>query len=281
MKKLGIILDSFCGLYEKEAHEMNFKFIPLQVDIDGEVYQDGLSDKIEVLNKMSEAKSLKTSSPKLEIINNVVKEASEQYDEVIYLGIHPALSSTSNHVRTVANEYKNVYVFENHWSGYQLVNAAKYALKLRKEGLDLKEIFTELQKIDTQSATYLVPFDMKYMIQGGRLHGVKKFIMTTIKMIPILEYTYEGKVTPVFLKRTSSGAITKAMEKAYYFPDDVTQYEFNWMHGTSQQVNDEVIKMAKDLDITLAHEQITSSVIAIHTGPEAFAITVMPKLNLD
>ncbi|MFV8468370.1 DegV family protein [Mycoplasma sp. VS42A] len=283
MKKLGIILDSFSGLYQEEAEQAGFKFIPLQVDLDGIVYQDGLEDKMTVLEKLSKANSFKSSSPRLEIINNIVKEASEEFDEVIYLGIHPGLSSTSSHVRTVANDYKNVYVFENHWSGIQLVNAAKYALKLYKDGLSMKEIFDLLQKINDSSATYLVPFDMKYMIQGGRLHGVKKFIMTKISLLPILEYTTDGKVSPVFLKRTANGAIAKAIEKAYFFHEgeDLANYEFNWMHGMDLNVNAEVLKQCAELDIKLAHEQITSSVIAIHTGPQAFAITVMPKLNLE
>ncbi|MHA3795729.1 DegV family protein [Mycoplasma sp. VS276A1] len=282
MKKLGIILDSFSGLYQEEAEKAGFKFIPLQVDLDGIVYQDGLEDKTKVLEVLSKANSFKSSSPKLEIINKIVQEASEEFDEVIYLGIHPSLSSTSSHVRTVASDYKNVYIFENHWSGIQLYNAARYALKLHNQGLGMEEIFKLLTDVDNASATYLVPFDMKYMIQGGRLHGVKKFIMTKISLIPILEYTSDGKVTPVFLKRTKKGAIEKAVEKAYNFPDDgVENYEFNWMHGIDTEINEEVKKQCAELDINLAHEQITSSVIAIHTGPEAFAITVMPKLNLE
>ncbi|MFV8401286.1 DegV family protein [Mycoplasma sp. 005V] len=283
MKKLGIILDSFSGLYQEEAEKAGFKFIPLQVDLDGTLYQDGLADKMTVLEKLSTANSFKSSSPKLEIINTIVQQASEEFDEVIYFGIHPGLSSTSSHVRTVANDYKNVYVFENHWSGIQLVNAAKYALKLYKDGLSMKEIFDLLQKINDSSATYLVPFDMKYMIQGGRLHGVKKFIMTKISLIPILEYTTDGKVSPVFLKRTINGAIAKAIEKAYFYQEgeDLANYEFNWMHGIDLNVNAEVVKQCAELDLKLAHEQITSSVIAIHTGPQAFAITVMPKLKLE
>ncbi|MFV8479963.1 DegV family protein [Mycoplasma sp. T193] len=283
MKKLGIILDSFCGLYQEEAEKAGFKFIPLQVDIDGIVYQDGLENKEVILEKLSKATSFKSSSPKLEIINNIVQEASEEFDEVIYFGINPGISSTSSHVRTVANDYKNVYVFENHWSGIQLVNAAKYALRLYNDGLSMKEIFDLLQKIDDSSATFLVPFDMKYMIQGGRLHGVKKFIMTKINLIPILEYTSDGKVSPVFLKRTANGAIAKAIEKAYFYNEgeNLEDYEFNWMHGIDSNINAEVVKQCAELDIKLTHEQITSSVIAIHTGPKAFAITVMPKLKLE
>ncbi|WLP85912.1 DegV family protein [Mycoplasma seminis] len=281
MKKLGIILDSFSGLYQEDAIKEGFEFIPLQVDIDNVVYQDGLVDKVEVLEKLKNATSFKSSSPRLEVINTIVKEASEKYDDVIYFGIHPALSSTSSHVRTVANDFPNVKVFENHWSGIQLVIAAKYALKLYNEGLNLFEIFTQLEVINKESATYLVPFDMKYMIQGGRLNGVKKFIMSKIKMLPILEYDVHGKVTPVFLKRTPQGAISKAIEKAAYFPEDASKYQFNYMHGIDAEINNEVEKQLAEYDIKLQHTQITSSVIAIHTGPEAFAITVMPKLELE
>ncbi|QNM93884.1 DegV family protein [Mycoplasma sp. Pen4] len=280
MKKLGIIIDSFSGYTEKQAKEEGFKFLPLQVEIDGVVYQDGIDNHKEILEKLSSSTNFKSSSPRLEIINEVVRQAAEEFEEVIFLGISSKLSSTSNHVRTVASDFKNVFVFENHFSGIQLINAAKYARRLYEEdGLSMREVFELLEKLNSESATFLVPKTLNYMIKGGRLTGIKKFLMSKISMLPVLEYSVDGSVSSTGLKRTVPGAVAKAVEKACYFTEDIDKYEFNWMHGIDKEINEMVLENANSFDISFNTEQITSSVIAIHTGPEAFAVTVMPKLK--
>ncbi|QCZ36617.1 DegV family protein [Mycoplasma nasistruthionis] len=279
MKKLGIILDSFSGLSKAQAQELEFGFLPLQVEIDGKIYQDGIDDNLEILTKIQDAKSILTSSPKLELIQSTIAEFASQYENVIYLGISSKLSSTLSHAANLALEHDNVYVVDNHFVGTQLVNAALYALRLSNNGMSVGEILQKLNKLNNESTTYLVPKTMEYLIKGGRISGVKKFILTKLSVLPVLEFSADGSVGSIGLKRTLAGAIAKATEKVMSFNEN-EQMEYHLIKGIDQQVNQLIDKTASEYGLVFADSKTTPAAIAIHTGPEAFAFSTMPKLEL-
>ncbi|QGZ97529.1 DegV family EDD domain-containing protein [Mycoplasma sp. NEAQ87857] len=279
MKKLGIIIDSFSGLTKEEANQQGFLFLPLQVEIDGVVYEDGIADHVEILKKLATANSFLSSLPKLETIEKVLQEALKDFDDVLYIGLSENLSSTSKYVKSFAKDYNNVYVVDNHFSGTQFVEVANHALKLYQNDTPIADIIKNIEYISNQSLTLLVPIKLDYMIKGGRLTGVKKFIMSAISMIPILSYLPNGTVSPIALKRTINGAISKTIAKVLEFCDEIGESTINLIHGIDEKVNNLVKQALKQNNITIQNTSTTSSVVAIHTGPEAFCINVMPKLK--
>ncbi|MFV9451445.1 DegV family protein [Mycoplasma sp. 4463] len=281
MEKIGIIIDSFSGISKTEAEALGFYYLPLQIEIDKKVYQDGIVDPLEVLEQLAAATDIKTSSPKLDILQSTVKKAAEENKEVIYLGISSKLSSTPNHVAAMSNEYKNIHVVDNHFAGVQLLYAAKYAKKLSEQGLEVQSIINHLAKLNHKSHTFLLPMNLKYLISGGRLSSVKKFIASKVSIYPVLSYDKNDAVSFVSFKLTSSGAIKKLFEKVMEVVDKPEDYVFTWMHGIDEKVNKLVQEQAQKHSITLVNEQLTSSVISVHTGPEAFAIMITPKEGYD
>ncbi|MEA4206132.1 DegV family protein [Mycoplasma sp. 1199] len=281
MEKIGIIIDSFSGISKSEAEAHGFYYLPLQIEIDKKVYQDGIVDPLEVLDQLATATDIKTSSPKLDILQSAVKKAAEENQEVIYLGISSKLSSTPNHVAAMSNEYKNVHVVDNHFAGVQLLYAAKYAKKLSEQGLEVQSIINHLAKLNQKSHTFLLPMNLKYLISGGRLSSVKKFIASKVSIYPVLSYDKNDAVSFVSFKLTSSGAIKKLFEKVMEVVDKPEDYVFTWMHGIDEKVNKLVQEQAQKHSIKLVNEQLTSSVISVHTGPEAFAIMITPKEGYD
>ncbi|WP_324672220.1 DegV family protein [Mycoplasma sp. 888] len=281
MKKIGIIIDSFSGISKTEAENHGFYYLPLQIEIDKKVYQDGIVDPLEVLEKLATATDIKSSSPKLDMLQSTVKKAAEENQEVIYLGISSKLSSTPNHVAAMSNEYKNIHVVDNHFSGIQLLYAAKYAKKLSEQGLEVQSIIDRLAKLNEKSHTFLLPMNLKYLISGGRLSSVKKFIASKVSIYPVLSYDKNDAVSFVSFKLTSSSAIKKLFEKVMEVVDKPEDYVFTWMHGIDEKVNKLVQEQAQKHSIKLVNEQLTSSVISVHTGPEAFAIMITPKEGYD
>ncbi|WP_036451852.1 DegV family protein [Mycoplasma buteonis] len=279
MKKLGIVIDSFSGITEKEAHDLGFYFLPLQVQIDNQIYQDGVADHIEILEKLSKSNNFLSSLPKIQLIESTIEKAAKECENVIVLTIHDQLSSTTRFARNFAASFANIHVVSNHFSGYQFINVALYAEKLINKGHSIEEIIQKIENINSLSHTLLVPKTLDYMIKGGRLTGIKKFLMTKITMIPILSFDLEGKVVPIALKRTIKGAISKCVAKAVELAKELPKPEINWMHGIDQEINDFVLHEIQENNASFTHEQNTSSVVAIHTGPEAFSITIMPQLN--
>ncbi|VEU58367.1 fatty acid-binding protein DegV-like protein [Mycoplasmopsis gallinacea] len=277
MKTLGIIIDSFSGITQKEAQKQGFYFLPLQIEINGKVYEDGIDSTENLLEKLLTANTFLTSLPRLDRIETSITEASEKFDEVIYLGINENLSSASRYAKTIAQNFKNVHIFDNHLVGSQITKVANFALEHFKKHQNIDQLLSEMNQINQESLTFLVPTNLNYMIKGGRLTGVKKFIMTKIAMIPVLEYKENGTVSPVALKRTFAGALQKITEKLVKIKDS---FDISLICGIDQKNNDTVNKIVQENDIKLDTVQKTPMTIAIHTGPEAVALIAMPKLAL-
>ncbi|UWV94130.1 DegV family protein [Mycoplasmopsis cynos] len=61
MRKLGIIIDPFSRLNEQKANELGYKFLPLQVEIDGKTYLDGTDDRLEILKMIDKSERVLSS----------------------------------------------------------------------------------------------------------------------------------------------------------------------------------------------------------------------------
>lgn len=145
MRKLGIIIDPFSCLNEQKANELGYKFLPLQVEIDGKTYLDGTDDRLEILKMIDKSERVLSSLPKLETIQRVVNEASKEYSDVIYLGISSNLSGTAGAIRTMATELGNVYIMENHLIGDQITRTAEYLKNLyENHNYTIDQLYEEL-----------------------------------------------------------------------------------------------------------------------------------------
>lgn len=280
MKKLGFIIDSFSSLTKEQANSLGFGFLSLQSEIDGEIFQDGLQEPEILLNKIDKASNILTSLPRLDLLEAEIERMSKSFDEVIILILHESLSSSARYCKTIAQEYKNVHVVSNFFSGDQFVDVALNAQKSYEQNQDINKVIEEINEINEKSQTYILPVNLDYIIKGGRLTGAKKFIMTKIQMIPLLKY--RESVTVSTLKRSTSSLISKTFEKLVKLiggSEKVNEFSFRLIRGLDHKVVEVVKEIASELGIVLDSIQSTSGAVAIHCGPSAFSISVMPKLN--
>ncbi|WP_406613462.1 DegV family protein [Mycoplasma corogypsi] len=279
MKKVGIIIDSFSSLTLEDVSREGYYFLPLQVVIDGKTYLDGYEDRLQILQMLEKSQSCQSSLPRIDIIQETIKQASEECEQVYYIGLSEGLSSTASYFKTFAADYPNVHFIDNHFSGIQFYPVAKKIVELANEGVTPEIIISNVKTLSDKSATLIVPADVSYMVRGGRLKGAKKFILNTLGIIPILSYTSEGTVESIGLKRTIKGAITKAIDKIVEFAHEIPNPDFNLTLGNDDKINEELIRQLQERNIPISVSTLASSVVAVHTGPKAFSINVMPKID--
>lgn len=283
MKKLGIIVDSFSGLTQEQANEKGYSFLPLRIEIDGVFYEDGKEiDSQDLLKKLTTEAKVKTSLPNYNLIVQTIEETSNEYDDVIYLGVSKELSNTFSQFISVASEKNNVYAMENHLFGNQIIRVVEYFKKLYENGASINELYSKLNDINETSRTFIVPKNLQFIVNGGRLSGLKKFILSYLKMFPILSYDLEGKVKSISIKKTFKQAVYKAFDLVNDFIEEIKSYNkevnvyVDLVAGIDNEVNnfitsDEFIKPTSKIN--------TPASIAAHTGPEAFAVSVMLELD--
>lgn len=280
MKKLGIILDSFSGLSKEYANEKGFGFFSLQSEIDNEIFFDGIDQPVKMLNKLENASQMKTSLPNIDEMETVINHFAQEYDDVLVLLLSAELSSTTSYAKTIAKEYPNVHVVDNSFVGEQYLQVVQLAQQMYHEGANIEQICQKIQELSDESLIYIVPKNLDFMIKGGRLSAAKKFIMQKIPMIPVLKFA--GSVNVSALKRTLKGAIQKMFEKIIKKIDGVENthnYSFRLIHGLDEEINKLVLEIAQSFNISFESQQYTSTAVAIHCGPSAISVTVLPKNN--
>ncbi|ADE19430.1 DegV family protein [Mycoplasma crocodyli] len=280
MKKLGIIIDSFSGITKQKADELNYGYLALQIELDGKIFEDGHQPFEEVLDTLGKSKKFMTSLPIYKKIENTISDFSKNYDEVIYISISSALSSTSVQAEAISKNFNNVHVIDNKFSGDQITDVASYVVKLFNETQDINQVIETVKNISSKSQTYIVPKNLDYIIKGGRLTGAKKFIMTRIPMIPILKF--DGHVSVSGLKRSTKTAIAKVFEKLIKFAgglNEIKNYSLRLICGNDNDIYQEVMDYTTSENIVLDSIQVTPSAVAVHCGPQAISLSIMPKLK--
>lgn len=285
MKKIGFILDSFSCLTETEANQKNYYFIPLRVDLDDKLYEDGIDfNQKDLLELIAKSQTYKTSLPKLTTIEEIFQKASKENDYVIYFPINSSLSGTFSAAKTISQDFNNIYVIDNNFVGIQYEKVIQKIQQINQNGANFEEILNFINNIQDQFLTYILPLDLKYAINGGRVNGIKKFFllgMSKLKLMPFLRFS-NNEVVNAGVGRNIKSVITQIIEKILEFTKSTVnelkdKFDLTFIYGIDNKLNNEVINIAKENDLEISNSQINSSIIAIHTGPDALALSIMPK----
>ncbi|WGI36965.1 DegV family protein [Mesomycoplasma lagogenitalium] len=284
MKKIGILLDSFGGISEKEIKANGFEMIPLQFSIDGKDYIDNgseLSNK-EISELVKTSEETKTSLPSLATIEERLEQMSKEYENVIVLLTSSALSSTFQTVMVESKKYGDKFkLVDNHFFADQALEISKFLVKKAAEGKTIDELIKFVKQVNEKSLNYLIVKDLTSLIRGGRLTGMKKILLNSFKLIPLLKVSQEG-ISFGGLKRTLKGSYEKVIEKLIEFIGGLSyleNYEFKFSYAGDLEMFNEAQKALNEYKAKIEKDQISSATVLIHTGFKCASIGIWPKLS--
>ncbi|QJG66737.1 DegV family protein [Mycoplasma phocoenae] len=281
-RKIGIILDSFCGLTQKEVNDLGFDFIPLQVIINGKNNLEGINiTNLEVRAQIESGKKVQTSLPPYAFMENLMQNLNNKYDHIYVLPINSALSSEFNHLCAIANSINpdKFTIFNNNFVSKQYIIIANKIIEMNENGKSHKDILNFLESQNNATLNYIIPANLDAFVSGGRLSNYKKIIMTSLKLIPILKNN-DG-VTATGVKRTMKSAILKAMEKLLEYiggEKNLDQYNFWIVHTGIQKYVDIVESYLAELDAKPIFSSFAAASVLIHAGIDAISIGISKKI---
>ncbi|TQC51431.1 DegV family EDD domain-containing protein [Mycoplasmopsis mucosicanis] len=289
MKKLGIIVDSFACMSKQEANEQGFYYVPLVTEIDGKEYQDGLDiNREDVLNMMAKTENIKTSLPFMSSFEEVFSLACSENDFVLYIPISSKLSSTFSAANNFVHDFKNLYIYDNGLVGDQIIELAKYAKKHFEKYQNIDRLLEDIHQIDKQCLTFILPQNIKYLVKGGRVSSLKKLllgVLSKVKLMPYIKYDLNG-TSNGGLGRGPKGVAKQVISKFIHFTgvkdtkELQQKYKIFTIYGIDDEFNKTAIETFKQQGITFVNARLNSSVIGIHTGPEAHAYYIIPNLDI-
>ena len=224
MKKLAIILDSFCARTKSEVEKNSGMFhISLQIEMNGQIFKAGVSKKEDAQIKALLLKKTpsKTSMPTPSDILKVFKKTSKEYENVIYFPLSSAISGTAKMAMGLAQDFDNVSVIESHLVGENLILFSNYLIRMvEKESASIDKVKAQIKEYirNDVSQAFLVLMSLETLVKSGRLSGVASKILGKIKAIPIVSYEWDNKkLHSKGIKRSPRKAIEFAISKINKF----------------------------------------------------------------
>ncbi|MGL5617880.1 MAG: DegV family protein [Metamycoplasmataceae bacterium] len=283
MKKLAVVIDSFSGLYKKEIEmeDENIYFLSLQVEIDGEVIEEGLgAPDASLIDKIRDGAPSATSLPSLAYMQELIERLSTEYEQVIFLPILRYISGTSDTLAAFAKNHNNITIINNNFVGATYLEVAKKAIEMSNKGTKFEEIVSYIKRISDRSIGYIIPNELKALIKSGRLAGIKKHIITTGNLSIIIKVFDKLSVTGI--SRTKKGAVAKVIAKLEKFCNE-NKVKEGYVYKIIFGYEDTLLKLAKDKIrenvLELAFEMKSSLSTFVHTGWGSIYIGVTPKIS--
>ncbi|WP_165001304.1 DegV family protein [Mesomycoplasma neurolyticum] len=284
MKKIGILVDSFCGLSEDQVKNEYFEFLPLQFSIDGKNYIDNGKEisKKDLAILIAKSEKAFTSLPSLNTIEETLERMDKKFEKVFVFLTSSALSSTFQTVSVAAKKYKDKFIMiDNHFFANQVIEIGNFLIKKAKQGVGIERLIELAKEINEKSINFLIVKDLTNLIKGGRIKGIKKLVLNTFGLVLILKVTQYG-ITFSGIKKTIKGSMKKVSEKLIDFIggiENLKNYEFKFMNAANEEMivtaKNIVSKFGKDID----EKTQASATVMIHTGVECSSLGIWPKLS--
>lgn len=191
MRKILVLTDSTADLSQELYDKHEIKVIPLIVNLDGVMYQDGVDIKSEdIYAKVAQGASLpKTSAVPPGTFMAIFDEYIKKDYDVIYVGIGANLSGTFMSATIAKAEFPDDRVeivdSKNLSSGSGLL--VLKACQLRDEGKTIQEIAKTLNELVPCVSAQFCVHKMDYLYKGGRCSGLKLFFGRLFSIRPVLK----------------------------------------------------------------------------------------------
>lgn len=196
MQKIAILTDTNSGIMQNEPNN-HLYVIPMPVIIDGEEYFEGENiNHQDFYAKQVAGANIKTSQPSIGKVNDVWDYLLKEYENIIYIPMSSALSSSCSSALAEAKteKYKGkVFVIDNKRISCAQKTAVQEACNMAKQDKNTSDIVEYLEKTQAQNTIYISIPDLKYLKKGGRLTPAAAILGTMLSIKPVLQIQ-QGKL---------------------------------------------------------------------------------------
>ncbi len=272
--KLGIIVDSSCGLTQKEAEQRNWKFVPLIVTINKKDYRDGIDiDAQKFYEMVNIDMDITTGNTPPAEMSKALEEATANFDYVIVYPLSQPLSSQTDFFMKNAEKFNNVFVVPSKSVGFAIVNDCEILEKMAQQNYSWDQIKNHALELTNAFYGLIAPKTMKWLVKGARVSGTTASMAKLAKIVPIIQI-FQGKL----IRRDRSHFFGKTVEKMARILSreyKSSEYYFTIYHGDNKNINE----IAKNVEQYIPISQICffPPSIGSHVGPGVVAIAVHLK----
>lgn len=280
---LHIITDTGSMLTQEEAKELNLELLPLTVSLDdGEHLREGVDISPEdFLAEVLKGKRPKTSQVNPGTFLDKYNEIYKDGDQILVIAMFSKLSGTYNSAVIAREMFKNpeaIFVFDALSIAGPQVYEVRTAIKMRDAGKSIEEILEQISYQSKNQYSALLPRDIRFLVNGGRLDKRLFPIARLANVHPICVLDDNG-VTKDSIKLSLKASIQRMIkicndhvprDKAYYHILHVDAYEDAL--GLADTVCEKLGLTKDKIEIRDA-----SCLAITHAGPKALVLQVSER----
>jgi len=287
MPEIAILTDSVSDLTDEDIDGLPIKIVPLKIDINGELYKDGVEiTKSEFWHEMLDKDArIKTSQPSPQDFLNAYNKLFEKgYKKII--SIHPSskLSGTIQAAkvgRSLTNRENDIELVDSLGAsllqGFLVLGAAGKSVR----GESFTDIINWVNNFRNKGKLLMIIPNLKYLEKGGRIGKASSTIAGALNMKPILTVN-QGEVTvekKVLGERNAQKYIEKYIERESKKQSLVLMSGWG---GTPTELEN-VVKIYSEVEnnpkvSSLILNREIGAVIGAHAGP-VYGIFIFPRLS--
>ena len=277
-----IITDSAADFEPFELEKLNVACIPLKVLLDGNEYEENVNlgkDQFFALLESTGA-TPKTSQPSPQILIDLFEEAKKAGEEAIYITLSSALSGTYQTAVMTCEDAESdaCHVFDslNATGGQRLL--VEYAVRLRDEGKNAKEIIAGLESIRDKIVLFACIDTLEYLYRGGRISQTVYKLGTMAQVKPIIRVSEEGTIevpAKAMGMRKGMDQLCKRIEQQR----PSSEHNFYVMYTADRTIGQTLAQKVAALGIDVPEERIiqVGAGIGSHIGPNACGIVYVAE----
>lgn len=195
---IRILVDSASDYQLEETKEKNMEFVPLQVNLNGKTYLDGINlgrdELFEIMESTGEF--AKTSQPSPQAFLEIFEDVKEKGDELICILLSGALSGTFQSAVLAKDiaDYDKIYLIDSKTGSYCNKVLADYAWNLVEEGLAAEAIVEKVEELKKRVKIIATLDTLEYLARGGRISKAIAAIGEVAKLKPMVTVTEDGHI---------------------------------------------------------------------------------------
>lgn len=280
MNKVIIVTDSTCDLTLEFMREHNIRFLPLSVDIGGEVYKDKLEIDNSAFYEAIKDKNIfpKTAQVTPYSFEKVFKEELDKGNEIVCITLSAALSGTYSaaNIAKASLDSDKIHIINSKTVSLGEGYLVKVAAEKAKEGSSAGEIIECIKNLIEKQDVIIALDTMEMLKRGGRISPAKAAIGGILGIKPMLTIK-DGVLEPVGKAKGRKAAVKDSLQ---YLKDKNADLNRTIVvaHSNDAERCSKMVEILReefgDLDIMTSE---IGPVVGTHAGPGAIGVFFISK----
>lgn len=247
----------------------------------------------EFYQAMRDGAVTKTSQINVEEFTEYFRELLQKYDcDVLHLSMSSGISGTFNSARLAAESLKEefperrVVVLDSLCisGGYGFL--VEWLCDLKENGYTFDELIKFADENKLRIHHWFYSTDLTFYVKGGRISKVSGLIGSILKICPVMNVNFEGKLIPRIKTLGKKKALFTAIERMAALADGGVDYSGRCIINHSDCLEDALLlKNAVEERFPLLKDKIEmtdiGTTIGCHSGPGTVAVYFLGKTRDD